>query len=117
MKRLLVLFPFLIISPAEAQTAWKAGAAKVKVTPTESIWLSGYGNRTKPSEGTLQDIFVKALALRDGAGTTAVVVTSDLQGLDVAMIDEIAGRARKQFGVERDRLVLNYSHNHSAPVT
>ena len=75
---------------AEAQTEWKAGAAKVKVTPSESIWLSGYAGRTKPSEGVLQDIFVKALAIQDGGGSPAVIVTSDLQGLDVAMIAEIA---------------------------
>src|SRR5262249_55543295 len=117
MLRTLVVAALLIASIAEGQTAWKAGAAKVKVTPTESIWLSGYGNRSKPSEGVLQDIFVKALAIQDGGGPSSVILTSDLQGLDVAMIDEIAGRAQKQFGVTRDRLVLNYSHNHSAPVT
>ena len=117
MCRTLVFIALGIGGIAEAQTAWKAGVAKVKVTPTESIWLSGYANRTKPSEGVLQDIFVKALAIQYESGATSVILTSDLQGLDVAMIDEIAARAQKQFGVTRERLVLNYSHNHSAPVT
>ena len=117
MCRTLVFIALGIGGIAEAQTAWKAGAAKVKVTPAESIWLSGYANRTKPSEGVLQDIFVKALAIQDESSATSVILTSDLQGLDVAMIDEIAARAQKQFGVTRERLVLNYSHNHSAPVT
>lgn len=95
---------------------WLAGAAKVNVTPTEPIWLSGYANRTQPSQGVLQDIYVKAAAFRrDGA--TSVIVTSDLQGFDVAMIDAVATRARRQFQIPRERLVLNYSHNHSAPVT
>ncbi|HUS08142.1 MAG TPA: neutral/alkaline non-lysosomal ceramidase N-terminal domain-containing protein [Bryobacteraceae bacterium] len=116
MNRSLVALALLTAACATPQT-WKAGAAKVNVTPKESIWLSGYGNRTKTSEGVLQDIYVKAIAFQDAAGATAVLVTSDLQGLDVAMMDEIAARAQKQFGLARERLVLNYSHNHSSPVT
>ena len=117
MKLIVLVLALTVSGIAEAQTEFRAGAARVKVTPSESIWLSGYAGRTKPSEGVLQDIFVKALAIQDGGGSPAVIVTSDLQGLDVAMIAEIAGRVQKQFGVTRDRLVLNYSHNHSAPVT
>lgn len=111
-----LLFALFCISAAFAQPHWSVGAAKVKVTPTEPIWLSGYANRTKPSQGVAQDIYVKAAAFQQG-GQTSVLLTSDLQGLDVAMIDEVATRASRQFGVPRERLVLNYSHNHSAPVT
>ena len=46
-----------------AQTGWKAGAAKIAITPREPIWLAGYGGRIRPSDGVLQDIYVKALAL------------------------------------------------------
>lgn len=101
----------------EAQSAWKAGAAKVDVTPKESIWLSGYGNRTRPSEGVMQPIFVKAAAFEDSSGTRSVLLTSDLQGFDVEMIDQIASAVKQQFNLAREALVLNYSHNHSAPVT
>ena len=47
--------------PAAAQYRWKAGVASVDITPHESIWLAGYGMRTKPSEGVLRNIYVKAL--------------------------------------------------------
>lgn len=107
---------FLLVLNAIAQPSWNAGAAKVNVTPTEPIWLSGYANRTKPSQGVLQEIYVKAAAFQQN-GQTSVLLTSDLQGLDVAMIDNVASRAHKQFGLPRERLVLNYSHNHSSPVT
>lgn len=113
MKFLLYLF---LAGAVHAQTDWRAGAAKVNVTPREPIWLSGYANRTRPSEGVVQDIYVKAAAFRQ-ANQTAVLVTSDLQGFDVAMIDQIVRRAEREHGVRRDQLVLNYSHNHSAPVT
>src|SRR5215470_16897311 len=66
--------------PAAAQYRWKAGVATVDITPQESIWLAGYGMRTKPSEGVLRNIYVKALALQDERGATPVLVTSDLLG-------------------------------------
>ena len=100
-----------------AADAWKAGVAKVDITPAEPIWLAGYGNRAKPSDGVLQKIYVKALALEDETGKRSVLVTSDLVGFSRAMVDDIVTRAKAQYGIPRERLILNYSHNHSCPVT
>jgi hypothetical protein len=101
---------------APAETAWQAGVSKTKITPGESIWLAGYGDRTRPSEGVLQDIYVKALALDAEAGKPVVIVTADLVGFPREISDPVAARCEKQFGIPRDRLVLNASHTHSAPV-
>jgi neutral ceramidase len=30
---------------------WKAGVAKVNITPEESMWMAGYGSRDHTSEG------------------------------------------------------------------
>ena len=46
-----------------ASGQWKAGVARVMVTPREPIFMKGYGSRTRPSEGVRQDLYVKALAL------------------------------------------------------
>jgi hypothetical protein len=35
----------------------------------------------------------------------------------VEMIAEISDRVRQKFNLPRNHLILNYSHNHSAPVT
>ena len=101
---------------AAAQYSWKAGVATVDITPRESIWLAGYGMRTKPSEGVLRNIYVKALALQDESGATTVLVTSDLLGFPKEVSDAIAEKARVKYGLPRDRLALNSSHTHSAPV-
>jgi hypothetical protein len=116
-KRILaaLLMPFGLSSAADLP--WKAGLAKTDITPTESIWMAGYGARTKPSEGVLQKIYVKGLALQNGGGAPSVLVTSDLLGFNAAIAAEIAEGARKRFGVSRDRLLLNSSHTHSGPVT
>ena len=95
---------------------WDAGVAKAVITPQEPIWLAGFAFRNKPSEGVRQDIYVRALALRDDAGKTSVLVTLDLASLDRRMADQVAEECRKRYGIERDRLLLNISHTHSGPV-
>ena len=97
-------------------TPWKAGVAKASITPTEPIWMAGFGSRTKPSEGVRQDIFVRALALQDERGQTSVIATLDLVGIEREMADAIAEQCHREFGLTRDRLLLNVSHTHSAPV-
>ncbi|MEX2261707.1 MAG: neutral/alkaline non-lysosomal ceramidase N-terminal domain-containing protein [Bryobacteraceae bacterium] len=102
---------------AFAQAGWKAGVAKTSITPAEPIWMSGYAARTKPSEGVRQEIYLKALALQDDSGKTVVLVTSDLSGIRREVAEIIAERCEKNFGLARDRLALNASHNHSGPMT
>ncbi len=78
--------------------------------------MAGFGFRNKPSEGVRRDIWVRALALESGEGTVALLVTFDLVSIDAQTADEIAARCLRRYGVRRDRLVLNVSHTHSAPV-
>jgi Neutral/alkaline non-lysosomal ceramidase, N-terminal len=108
-----LIFIFCLL-PVIAQPAWKAGVAKVSITPSQPIWMAGYDARTKPSEGVLQDIDAKALALQDDSGATTVLVTIDLVGVAPSITDGIVERARK-LGIARERLLLNASHTHSAP--
>lgn len=104
-------------TPAGSQTGWKAGVAKIAITPREPIWLAGYAVRNRPSEGVLQDIYAKALALQDESGATSVLITTDILGYNRIMSDTIAERIHKSYGVARARVILNASHTHSAPVT
>src|SRR3954447_2739082 len=112
---LLLLF-MLVGVPVRAQSRWKAGVASVVITPGEPIWLAGYGMRTRPSTGVLQDIHAKALVLEDETGAKTVLVTSDLLGFIKEVSDPIAERVRKKYGIPRERLALTASHTHSGPV-
>ncbi|MFN7925068.1 MAG: neutral/alkaline non-lysosomal ceramidase N-terminal domain-containing protein [Bryobacteraceae bacterium] len=107
----------LLLSCLPAIAAWKVGAAKADITPAEPIWLAGYANREKPSEGVLQKIWVKAAAFQHDDGAVAVITTSDLVGLDTATVAEVSRRVKDKLGIPRERLLFNYSHNHSCPVT
>lgn len=110
-----IILLLLIASTASAQ--WSAGAAKVDITPSESIWMAGYAARTKPSEGVRQRIWAKSLALRDSAGQTSVLVTLDLVSIRHEMAEEIAAQVKSKYQVPRERLLFNASHTHSAPLT
>lgn len=108
---------FALWLPALCLAGWKVGAAKVNINPTEPIWLAGYGNRDKPSDGVLQDIWVKAAAFQDDTGAISVITTADLVGLDTKTVETVSRRVREKYNVPRERLLFNYSHNHSCPVT
>ncbi len=91
---------------------YKAGVARLKITPDKPIWLSGYASRTHPSEGVTADLWAKALAIEDGKGNRVVIVTTDVIGLPRSITDPVAART----GLDRSQLVFNSSHTHSGPV-
>lgn len=111
---LATLFCTTLLQPLSA--GWKAGIAKVNITPREPIFMAGYGSRTHPSEGVLAELYVKALAVEDESGTRAVLVSSDLLGFPKDVGDEIAARAGAKYSLGRDRIALTSSHTHSGPV-
>ena len=95
---------------------YKAGVSRVDITPDGPIWLSGYGNRNKPSEGVEQRLFAKALAIEDSAGAKSVLVTADLIGFPAEFTEALAERLKREFGIARERFMLVASHTHTGPV-
>jgi hypothetical protein len=102
--------------PAAGAPPMKAGMARIDITPEGPIWMSGYAARNKPSEGVLMPLWAKALALEDGRGRRAVIVTTDLIGLPMELTDVVAARAMEKYKLEREGLVFNSSHTHTGPV-
>ena len=112
----------LVISGGQVPAAesvdagWKAGVAKAKITPEQPLWLSGYGSRDRPSEGTRVDLWVKALALQDAGGREALLITLDLVGIDRGISVAVCSRLIKRHGLERGQILLSTSHTHTGPV-
>ena len=115
MRKHLWLIGFLVISTTWAK-GWKAGVAKVIITPKESVWQAGYASRTHASEGKLHDLWAKALALEDENGKKCVFVTTDMLGFPKAMSDRIRMQLDAKFGLAKAQIILNSSHTHSGPV-
>lgn len=103
------------IRSLKAASGWKTGAAKIKITPENPMWMSGYGGRTKPATETEHDLFAKALVLKNEKGKRAVLVTLDLVGIDRATSLAICSELQKKHGLTRDQIALNCSHTHSGP--
>jgi hypothetical protein len=95
---------------------WKAGAAAVKITPEKLMWMSGYAARTKPAEGTLTDLWAKALVLEDPDGRRAVAVTMDLVGIPRDLAIAVCGEIERKYGLRREAVLLSVSHTHAGPV-
>ena len=113
--RCLVLFLFLFLSAAEAAPpGWRAGAARVDLTPEYAVRLSGYGSRTTEFEGVEQHVFAKALALSAGDGPVAVIVTVDNCAVPGVVRDEVVRRLGG--AVADERFAVCSSHTHCAPM-
>jgi hypothetical protein len=95
---------------------FQAGTARAKITPPEPGFMSGYGSRgTKPAERTETDLWLRALALDDGAGATAVIVSADILGFPPALARKIRDQARARHGLDDAHLMLAASHTHGGP--
>jgi hypothetical protein len=94
---------------------FQAGIARVNITPATPFWMSGY-MRTNQSVGVIQQLWARALALRDPQGHRIVIVASDLIGFHHRVSDTVFVGAKKRFGLERADVLLTCSHTHSGPV-
>jgi neutral ceramidase len=114
----LALLIAAIASPTSlaAEKGWRAGVAKVNITPELPIWLSGYGSRTKPAATKHDDLWAKALVLEDAAGHRAVLVTMDLVGIDRGISQEVCRGITETYKLPRSAIALSTSHTHSGPV-
>lgn len=104
------------VLPLEEKAEWKAGVAVARITPEQSMWMAGFAARKKPSEGTAQELFAKALALEDNHGGRVVIITTDILGFPGSVSEAIAKRLASSNGLRRDQVVFTSSHTHSGPV-
>src|ERR1700716_3946431 len=115
-KRLSHLGLLFLVAIALNAADYKAGLARLIITPEQPMYLSGYASRTHASEGKLHDLWAKALAIEDSKGTRLVMISTDLIGLPRAITDTVAARVLKEFQLDRERLVINSSHTHTGPL-
>ena len=113
---ILLMWMVPICRTAKAKAAWKAGVAKVVITPTTPMWMAGYASRNHPAEGKLTDLWCKVLALECASGSRAVFITLDLIGIDRALAQSICSQLAAQHHLARDKIAICTSHTHTGPV-
>jgi hypothetical protein len=98
-----------------AEDGWHAGFARVAITPDQPMWMSGYGSRDRPAEGKLHDLYARAAALQGPDGHRAVFVATDLVGVPIDMVRQVAAAAHAKHGLQRADLMITCSHTHCGP--
>ena len=115
MKLLAALAVVFLFAAHARALEWKAGAAKVVITPKELIWMAGYASRNKPAEGTAQELYGKALAIEDARGKRMVFITLDLIGVPRTLRASLEKRLGASHHLPPEALLLNASHTHCGP--
>ncbi len=112
---MLILFCLVNFARVASAKGWRAGVARVEITPEDTLWLAGYADRTHAATGTLTKLWVKALVLEDSLGHRGVLIASDLIGYPRAISDTIRNRLARRFELSRAQVLLNSSHTHTGP--
>jgi hypothetical protein len=112
----------LALAPAAATAAGRqdgllpVGVAKIDVTPDYPVRLPGYAGRTTESEGVLQRLWAKALAIGGDEGDgPALLLTLDNCGAPQNVTDRVAEILAEKAGVRPERVVICSTHTHTAP--
>ena len=103
------------VNAAEEPLPWKAGLAKVVITPQETMWMAGYAARNKPAEGAVHDLYAKTLVLKDSNGTTFILVTLDLISVPHPIRNYIEAHVNEKYNLPASALMINCSHTHCGP--
>ena len=104
---------FAAAAPAQAL---RVGLGRADITPPGPIWMSGYGNRNKPSEGVDQSLLAKVLTIHPDAQPPLVLITADIIGFPRSVAEAIAERIGKEHRVPRENILLVGSHTHTGPL-
>lgn len=117
MNRLSLLLLLVPTLPAAAdEPIWLAGTAKADITPVQPMWMAGYGNRDRPSEGTLHPLWIRVLALQDQHGERGIVLSSDTLGMSQSVYRNTCRALKDRFHLDPRQIMLHSSHTHTGPV-
>jgi hypothetical protein len=100
---------------ADDSSLWQVGTARVRITPPTPMWMAGYAARDHAAEGTLTDLWAKALVLEDARGHRGVLVTLDLIGVSREFCRSVCRELKASHGLQRQQIAFCASHTHSGP--
>ena len=118
--RILLLLAFSSLqifaaAPESAPRPRAVGAARVDITPTFPVRLSGYGGRRTVHEAVEQKIWAKALVIGSDADGPALLLTVDNCGVPASVRTAVLRRLAPKTKITDERLAICSSHTHSAP--
>ncbi|WP_337174848.1 neutral/alkaline non-lysosomal ceramidase N-terminal domain-containing protein [Paludisphaera sp.] len=112
MNRTLPLLASLLLASPGLAAEVPVGVARIDVTPTHPVVLTGYGHRVGEFEGIDAPIWARAMAIGDDP---AVVVAVDNCGVPAPVVAEVRRRVAESKAFDPARLAVASTHTHSAP--
>ena len=95
---------------------FQVGFGKVDVTPEKPVHLASYGDDdTRIMADVMHPIYSHTVAMRDAAGKTLVIITTDLSWGNEKMLEDIRPMVMERFELPSDCVLLGGIHNHNAP--
>lgn len=91
-----------------AAPSFKAGAAKVDVTPSEAELPKNY-------EGIFDHLYSRAIVLESGR-TTAALISVDAGAIPTPVWQSVTQQVEKDLGIPAANVLLTATHTHSAPM-
>src|SRR5947207_9598424 len=98
------------MSPAAAQE-YRAGSARIDITPPAGHAMGGSSDRKQGASGTHDPLYATVLVLEAG-GNSLALVTCDLRSFVSTRVGDLA---RQKFGIATT--IISVSHTHSGPLT
>lgn len=109
-----VMLCWVSASRASAADQLQAGVATVDITPAPGQMLWGYSTRKHAATGTLDPLMAKAVVLKVGEKSAAIVSLDLGRTPEDAALAKIRDRVAAECGIED--LLITASHTHHAPV-
>ncbi len=97
-----------------ASETTRAGFAARDITPDFDTELIGCQREDPVARGVESALLAQALVLENG-GCRCCLTTVDSLGLTVALANDLRARIAEAIGTTAARVMLNFSHTHSAP--
>lgn len=118
----LALRHHLFVRRESENVEYEIGVARVNITPTEPVWLSGFSSRNHtPHHVRLLDpripLYARALSIRRKDSMTQLVLVSiDVIAIPKTLSSRIYQDAQEKHGLSRAALRICATHTHSGPV-
>lgn len=92
----------------------RAALSQVDITPDFQVELIGCYRPNSKSQGILHRLYIQVLLLEFHGSCTCLIAVDSL-GLTTGLSDELRLLAASELGIDRSRVMLCFSHTHSAP--
>ncbi|MCE5249764.1 neutral/alkaline non-lysosomal ceramidase N-terminal domain-containing protein [bacterium] len=104
----------VFISCAKEQPSIKVGLGETVITPRENTQMAGFA-RSQVSTGTHDDLHARSLVIEGTDGTTVVLMSVSLVGLNEDFGNRIRSAIKDSTGIPESNIIISCTHTHAGP--